>query len=163
MESNDIKEMVKKRYGKIARKEDEGCGCSCCGTKDIPSNVDISRSIGCSDDEMNLVPEANLGLGCGNPTALGKIVEGETVMDLGSGAGFDCFLAARKVGETGKVIGVDMTMSMIDTMIVTMTGKRPEPLLIGWLRFDNFTGAGAQVDDAIFSGVTGAHESAPIT
>jgi ArsR family transcriptional regulator len=62
---------------------------------------------------MSAVPEANLGLGCGNPTALGEIKEGMTVLDLGSGAGFDCFLAAKKVGKTGKVIGVDMTPRML--------------------------------------------------
>jgi ubiquinone/menaquinone biosynthesis C-methylase UbiE len=63
---------------------------------------------------MNAVPEVNLGLGCGNPTALGKIKEGAVVLDLGSGAGFDCFLASKKVGKTGKVIGVDMTEEMVN-------------------------------------------------
>jgi len=63
---------------------------------------------------MQAVPEANLGLGCGNPIAFGGIKEGDIVLDLGSGAGFDCFLAAKKVGESGKVIGVDMTMEMIE-------------------------------------------------
>jgi ubiquinone/menaquinone biosynthesis C-methylase UbiE len=71
--------------------------------------------IGYSEEEMNAVPEgANLGLGCGNPTALASLKEGERVLDLGSGAGFDCFLAAKKVGKTGKVIGVDMTPEMLD-------------------------------------------------
>jgi len=105
------KEIIKEKYTIIAS---SGCGCkpqpSCCGD----SNEDISRSIGYSDDEINLVPEANLGLGCGNPTALSDIKEGDVVLDLGSGAGFDAFLAAQKVGKTGKVIGVDMTQEMID-------------------------------------------------
>jgi ubiquinone/menaquinone biosynthesis C-methylase UbiE len=71
--------------------------------------------IGYSEEEMSAVPEgANLGLGCGNPTALASLKEGERVLDLGSGAGFDCFLAAKKVGRTGKVIGVDMTLEMLD-------------------------------------------------
>jgi len=70
--------------------------------------------VGYSDDEMNAVPDANLGLGCGNPTALGEIKEGDVVLDLGSGAGFDCFLAAKKAGSSGKVIGVDMTKEMIE-------------------------------------------------
>ena len=77
------------------------------------SNEDISRSIGYSDDEINAVPEANLGLGCGNPTALANIKEGDVVVDLGSGAGFDAFLAAKKLNGTGKVIGVDMTPEML--------------------------------------------------
>ena len=77
--------------------------------------ADISKNIGYSDEELKSVPEgANLGLGCGNPTALALLKEGETVLDLGSGAGFDCFLAANKVGENGKVIGVDMTPVMLD-------------------------------------------------
>lgn len=75
----------------------------------------MSKLIGYSDNEINSVPEgANLGLGCGNPTALASLKEGERVLDLGSGGGFDCFLAARKVGKTGKVIGVDMTPEMLD-------------------------------------------------
>ncbi len=106
MENNRIKKIVQKSYAQIAKK---GSTCSCCGN----SSQTIAKSIGYSDEEMNAVPEANLGLGCGNPTALGKIKAGETVLDLGSGAGFDAFLAARKVGETGRVIGVDMTEDMI--------------------------------------------------
>jgi len=75
----------------------------------------VSKAIGYTDEELASAPEgANLGLGCGNPTALASLVEGETVLDLGSGAGFDCFLAAQKVGDTGKVIGVDMTPEMIE-------------------------------------------------
>ena len=82
--------------------------------KTLENIIKISKSIGYSDEEINTVPEANLGLGCGNPTALGEIKEGDTVLDLGSGAGFDCFLAAKKVGKSGKVIGVDMTEEMVD-------------------------------------------------
>ena len=83
------------------------CGCN---GADVEK---ISQSIGYSVQEIGLVPDANLGLGCGNPTALGEIQKGMTVLDLGSGAGFDCFLAAKKVGEYGRVIGVDMTKQMI--------------------------------------------------
>lgn len=110
MNEKSVKDNIKETYGKIAQ-NNSGCGCStsCCGT----TNEDISRSIGYSDEEMNYVPDANLGLGCGNPTALGSIKEGHTVLDLGSGAGFDAFLAAKKVGYTGKVIGIDMTDEMI--------------------------------------------------
>jgi len=103
----DVKKTVKEAYGKIA--QDCGGCCNCgCGRPDVEK---ISKDIGYSDEEL-AVP-GNLGLGCGNPLALGKIKEGETVLDLGSGAGFDCFLAARKVGKTGKVIGVDFTEEMI--------------------------------------------------
>jgi len=108
MKKENIKKIVKESYGKIA---DNECGCSCgCNGKDKET---IAKSLGYSDKEINAVPEANLGLGCGNPTALGEIKEGMTVLDLGSGAGFDCFLAAKKVGKSGKVIGVDMTEKMI--------------------------------------------------
>ena len=114
MKKEDVKKIVIDRYGKIA---DQGRGCcgpanTCCGSRDAAQM--ISRGIGYSDDELESVPEgANLGLGCGNPVALASLKEGETVLDLGSGAGFDCFLAASKVGNSGKVIGVDMTPEMV--------------------------------------------------
>lgn len=112
MKPKEIKEIVKKKYSQIAK---SGCGCStassCCSNP--ATNKNISRSIGYTEDEMNYVPEANMGLGCGNPIALSKIKEGDVVLDLGSGAGFDTFLAAQKVGKTGKVIGIDMTEEMI--------------------------------------------------
>lgn len=84
----------------------------CCDPKEIAS--DIGKRIGYSEDELKNVPQdANLGIGCGNPTALASIQKGETILDLGSGAGFDCFLASRETGETGKVIGVDITPEMV--------------------------------------------------
>ncbi len=108
MKNSEIKKIVKEGYGKIA---ESGCGCSCsCGSAD---NEQVAKSLGYSEHEIKAVPDANLGLGCGNPTALGEITEGMTVLDLGSGAGFDCFLAAKKVGKAGKVIGVDMTEAMV--------------------------------------------------
>jgi len=108
MEENKVKDIVKRDYKKIV---EGGCSCSCgCGV----SNEQISKSIGYSDIEINNVPEANLGLGCGNPIALGEIKQGDVVVDLGSGAGFDAFLAAKKVGDNGKVIGIDMTEEMIE-------------------------------------------------
>lgn len=111
MEGAKIKEVVKKSYSQIAIQAGN-CGCHCnCGSND--DNEKIAKSIGYSSEEISIASEANLGLGCGNPVALGKIREGDTVLDLGSGAGLDCFLAARKVGATGKVIGVDMTEEMI--------------------------------------------------
>lgn len=110
MKKSEIKKIVKETYGKIA---ETGCGCSTCGCGMKMDNEQIARSLGYSRQEIAATPDANLGLGCGNPTALGEIREGMTVLDLGSGAGFDCFLAARKVGRTGKVIGVDMTENMV--------------------------------------------------
>ena len=100
-----VKKIVKESYKDIATGKK---GCCACGAKNI------SKSIGYSDEEITAVPEANLGLGCGNPTAIGKIKAGDVVLDLGSGAGFDAFLAAKKVGVSGKVIGVDMTSEMIE-------------------------------------------------
>ena len=112
MKENEVKEYVKKSYGEIARNA-ESCGSSCgCGCG--PSSTDTALQIGYSKDELKNIPEAsNMGLGCGNPTGLASLMEGETVLDLGSGGGIDAFLAAKKVGENGKVIGVDMTKEMI--------------------------------------------------
>lgn len=107
MENNSIKKIVKDAYKEIAV-SGSSCGCSCNTAKDI------SKSIGYTDEELKIVGKANLGLGCGNPLAFGRIKEGDTVLDLGSGAGIDAILAARKVGSNGKVIGVDMTEEMIE-------------------------------------------------
>ncbi len=112
-----IKKVIRKGYAKIAREGSSCCNCntvkSCCDNTNIVEN--ISKEIGYREEDIRLVPEgANLGLGCGNPIAFSYLKEGEVVLDLGSGAGFDCFLAASKVGSKGKVIGVDMTPEMID-------------------------------------------------
>jgi arsenite methyltransferase len=110
-----IKKAVRESYAKIAKQGSSCCGSpsSCCGSTDLAQ--DISQSIGYTEEELKTIPEgANLGLGCGNPVALASLREGETVLDLGSGAGLDCFLAANKVGEKGRVIGVDMTPEMIE-------------------------------------------------
>ena len=115
MDSKEIKDIVKERYGKIAKQGTSCCGSttSRCGSPDLVQV--ISKEIGYSGEELKAVPDgANLGLGCGNPLALSSIREGDTVLDLGSGAGFDCFLAAAKVGRNGRVIGVDMTSEMIE-------------------------------------------------
>lgn len=111
MKKEKTKKIVKNHYSKIATGQKSCCSCGYTGTLD---SEQISEAIGYSDEEMQVVPDANLGLGCGNPTALGEIKEGDIVLDLGSGAGFDCFLAAKKVGSSGKVIGVDMTEEMIE-------------------------------------------------
>lgn len=115
MRQEEIKKAVRDRYGMIAKKATTCCApsTSCCGGGNRLE--EIGKGVGYSEEEMNAVPEgANLGLGCGNPIALASLQEGETVIDLGSGAGFDCFLAARAVGKTGQVIGVDMTHEMLD-------------------------------------------------
>lgn len=108
-----IKKIVREGYAKIAKKGISCCPSgSCCGN--INSVQAISKSIGYSDTEMQAVPKgANLGLGCGNPVAIALLKEGETVLDLGAGAGFDAFLVAAKVGKSGRVIGVDMTPEMV--------------------------------------------------
>jgi arsenite methyltransferase len=113
MKEERIRKQVRNRYAKIAKTRSSCCSSTCgSGTQ---SSAEMSKLIGYSDEEMGSVPEgANLGLGCGNPTALASLKEGERVLDLGSGGGFDAFLAARKVGKTGKVIGVDMTPDMLD-------------------------------------------------
>jgi arsenite methyltransferase len=112
MENEKVKEVVKKRYGEIA-KNDQSCCCSssCCGS----STKDITKEIGYSETDLENIPDsAILGLGCGNPVALANLKEGETVLDLGSGGGIDVFFASKKVGENGKVIGVDMTKEMLE-------------------------------------------------
>ncbi len=114
MEKNkkNIKEHVKEGYGKIARQGSSCCpASSCCGSSNAK---DISKAVGYTEEEMGVVPDgANLGLGCGNPVAIASLKEGDVVLDLGSGAGFDAFLASSRVGNTGRVIGVDMTPEMI--------------------------------------------------
>lgn len=114
MGKGEIKKFVRKRYSRIAREKNSCCGtASICETTDL--HKDISRKIGYTDEELNAVPEgANLGLGCGNPVTLASLKKGEIVLDLGSGAGLDCFLASDKVGKNGRVIGVDMTPEMVE-------------------------------------------------
>ena len=109
---DEIRKSVRENYAK--RVTSSGCGCSdtpCCS----PSGKTPSQTMGYSEDELRSIPQgADLGLGCGHPTALASLREGEVVLDLGSGAGIDCFLAADKIGETGHAIGVDMTPEMIE-------------------------------------------------
>ena len=116
MKDKNIKKMVRESYGKIAKQNSSCCGPgTSCGCRVDNKFDEASKNIGYTDKDIKEVPEgSNLGLGCGNPIALASLKEGEIVLDLGSGAGFDCFLAANKVGEKGKVIGVDMTQEMLD-------------------------------------------------
>lgn len=113
MKQQKIKNIVKRDYGKIAVEGGScGCGDGCCGP-DVKDPIQISMSLGYEQKDLQTVQGANLGLGCGNPIALGKIKEGDTVLDLGSGAGIDAFLAAQRTGSSGKVIGVDITPEMV--------------------------------------------------
>jgi len=114
---DNVRSQVRDAYAKIAqtKSKDSGCGCSpsCCSPQRLDAKA-ISAKLGYSSGEVEGVPEgANMGLGCGNPQAIASLKEGEVVLDLGCGGGFDCFLAARQVGSSGRVIGVDMTPEMI--------------------------------------------------
>ena len=119
MKEEKIKKAVRESYAKVVIGSSSSC-CSapitssnCCGQVDLAK--EISSNIGYSQEDLDKVPEgSNLGLGCGNPIAMASLAKGEVVLDLGSGAGFDCFLAAEKVGLEGKVIGVDMTPEMLE-------------------------------------------------
>lgn len=115
MEEGRIRKYVRNRYADIARRGGSCCGPdACCGGAGTAEQAAAQR-IGYSEEEVLAAPEgSNLGLGCGNPVALASLREGETVLDLGSGAGLDCFLAAREVGPGGRVVGVDMTPEMVE-------------------------------------------------
>ena len=105
MQKQQVLEIVQEKYGAVARGEQSGCGCG--------SKHNVALALGYSQQDLTVAGIGNLGLGCGNPLALAEILPGMTVLDLGSGAGFDAFLAWQKVGPTGKVIGVDMTDDML--------------------------------------------------
>lgn len=113
---DEIRTVVRKKYGEVAKSDSSGCCTpmsSCCG-EPVTSLENLGTLTGYSEEELSLAPQgSNMGLGCGNPQAIAALKPGETVLDLGSGGGFDCFLAAKQVGDTGKVIGVDMTPEMI--------------------------------------------------
>ncbi|MCK9565157.1 MAG: arsenite methyltransferase [Methanothrix sp.] len=114
IKEKEIKRAVKEGYARIAKQATSYYSSrSCCGCGDIPE--EISKRMGYSDEEISAAPpESNMGLGCGNPVALASLREGEVVLDMGAGAGFDCFLASSRVGASGKVIGVDITSEMVD-------------------------------------------------
>jgi len=112
VKDKELKMAVREGYSRVAKSGSSCCQSGCCGSA---KPQQISRKIGYTEEQMEAVPEgSNLGLGCGNPVALAGLKKGETVLDLGSGAGFDCFLASKAVGEKGKVIGVDMTEEMLE-------------------------------------------------
>lgn len=110
-EGADVRTVVREKYGAVASGDPCGCGC-CAGPEDAEA---VLSRLGYTAEQAAAIPEgANLGLGCGNPIAHAELKAGETVLDLGSGAGIDCFLAAREVGPTGRAIGVDMTHAMLE-------------------------------------------------
>ena len=119
LEADRIRQQVRESYAEVAEASDNGgcCGTEtgCCGvSSDAAINTLVSTRLGYTENDLEAVPEgADMGLGCGNPRAIASIRPGETVLDLGSGGGFDCFLAAAETGEQGHVIGVDMTPAMI--------------------------------------------------
>jgi SAM-dependent methyltransferase len=114
--NDNIRKAVRQQYGKVAESGDTGSGCSatsCCNDSGSDAKA-TSMELGYSNTDVNAIPDgANMGLGCGNPKAIASLKPGETVLDLGSGGGFDCFLAVKEVGESGQVIGIDMTPEMV--------------------------------------------------
>jgi len=139
----ELRKSVRENYAQIAR---ESASCCCRST----SAEDISRSIGYSDEELKSVPEdANLGLGCGNPVALASLKEGEIVLDLGAGAGFDAFLAANRVGSSGRVIGVDMTPDMVSKARVNASSGGYENVEFRLGEIENIPAADSSVDAII--------------
>ena len=109
MKADDVRAVVREHYGNIARGGSTGCAPGCCSSVGTAAGT-----LGYTSDQTGAVPDgADLGLGCGNPTAIASLRDGETVLDLGAGGGFDCFIAARQVGPRGQVIGVDMTADMV--------------------------------------------------
>ena len=114
MKAEDIKSVIREKYGEIAKQSKLQNETSCCGATGCCSSVDYTIFSESYDAMAGYNPEADLGLGCGIPTEFAQIRQGNTVIDLGSGAGNDCFVARALVGETGRVIGLDMTQPMID-------------------------------------------------
>src|SRR5678815_4532024 len=109
-DDDTVRTTVREHYGKVARQAARGAASDCCSASGCGSGPHASLKLGYDAEDLTSVPEgADMGLGCGNPQAIAALRPGETVLDLGSGAGFDCFLAAKRVGRTGRVIGVDMT------------------------------------------------------
>ena len=132
LQTDSLRQLVREGYAKIAQETSAGgcsSGVSCCGS--APQDADkLARELGYTVEELKALPEgANMGLSCGNPAALAALKPGEVVLDLGSGGGFDVFIAGRKVGATGRAIGVDMTPEMLAKARRNIIGYRKETSL----------------------------------
>lgn len=113
LKQDEIRQSVRQQYSQVAESDNACCSTGCCSTPTANAET-LSQELGYTSDDVTSVPEgSNMGLGCGNPQAIAELKPGDMVVDLGSGGGFDCFLAAPQVGESGRVIGVDMTPAMI--------------------------------------------------
>ena len=157
MDGEKIQNIVREAYGEIAQGQ-KGCGCDTCG----PDTKTFAKSIGYSEDELKTAPdESNLALGCGNPTALASLKANEVVLDLGSGAGFDCFLAAAKVRPKGKVIGVDMTPEMIEKAEENARKNRIENVEFRLGEIENLPVEDNSVDVVISNCVVNLSENKP--
>ncbi len=153
IKDNEIKKQVRDRYAQAATTKTSCCGPSSapcgCGQPEFDQEA-ASQKVGYSREDLAAIPEdANLGLGCGNPAALADLKVGETVLDLGSGAGIDCFLAASKVGPTGRVIGVDMTPEMLDRARENARKSRTENVEFRLGEIENLPVADNSVDAII--------------
>ena len=134
---DEIRAEVRSHYGKVARAEGSCCAPGCCTPQAAAGSSADSAALrlGYTEGDLATAPAgANLGLGCGNPQAIAELRPGEIVLDLGSGAGFDCFLAARQVGQAGRVIGIDMTSDMIAAPAATPRRPRPATSSFDWAR-----------------------------
>ena len=140
--SDEIRQLVRGHYGKVAAGSACGCGTAsnagCCPSG-AQSTEAIGNALGYSDEDLaSVVPGANMNLGCGNPVAIGELKEGESVLDLGSGGGFDSFLAAKAVGPLGRVIGVDMTAEMVANARENARKMKTENVRFVWERSNIF-------------------------
>jgi SAM-dependent methyltransferase len=148
---NEIRQAVRENYAKVALSSGSSGGCcggsSCCSPVSSSAAFEISANLGYSQDELSSVPDgANMGLGCGNPQQIALLKQGETVLDLGCGGGFDCFLAAKKVGKSGFVIGVDMTPEMVSKARKNVAGSEYENVDIRLGEIENVPVADNSVD-----------------
>jgi len=135
VKNDEIRQAVRESYGQIAESASSCCDSSSCCAPTVQQPQLLSIQLGYSPQDLVAVPEgANLGLGCGNPQAIADLKPGEVVLDLGSGAGFDCFLAARQVGPSGRVIGVDMTPQMLSKARANADRDGSATSSSGWVR-----------------------------
>lgn len=148
---DEIKKLVIEKYADIARRDDKGFTSCCCNGSSSPVDImELGKLVDYTDADLALAPgEANLGFGCGNPISRAGLQEGETVLDLGSGAGFDAFLAAVRVGRSGKVIGVDMTPEMVERARTNAKKLKMSNVDFRWAEIENLPVEDGSVDVVI--------------